>query len=163
AAQAIAAGDMTYAIGAGVESMTRVPMAADMGGSYEKVNPEIRTRYGLIHQGESAERLADKWHIRREAVDALAIESHRRAAQAARAGRHREMLPTPGTNADGVAFTLTRDEGIREVVAPKKLASLPTVFRPGGNGVVTAGNASQISDGASAVLLANREVALAEG
>jgi acetyl-CoA acetyltransferase family protein len=159
AAQAVAAGDMTYAIGAGVESMTRVPMASDIGGSYDKVDPDVRARYELIHQGESAERVAQKWGISRAEVDGLAAESHRRAAQAARQGRHREILPTPGSNAEGASFNLTRDEGIREVIDPKKMASLPTVFRPAGNGVVTAGNSSQISDGASAVLVANREIA----
>src|SRR5262249_25181716 len=110
-----------------------------------------------------AERVATKWGIGRAEVDAFAAESHRRAAKAARDGRHKEILPTPGVNAEGSAFTLARDEGVREVIDPKKMAALPTVFRPGGNGVVTAGNSSQISDGASAVLVANREIAVADG
>jgi acetyl-CoA acetyltransferase family protein len=163
AAQAIAAGDMTYAVGAGVESMTRVPMASDIGGSFETLNPEVHALYPLIHQGESAERVAEKWGLGRAEVDLLAAESHRRASRAAREGRNKEILPTPGRNAEGAAVTLTRDEGIRDVIDPKKMAGLATVFRPAGNGVVTAGNSSQISDGASAVLLANRETALADG
>ena len=163
AAQAVAAGDMAYAVGAGVESMTRVPMASDIGGTYEKVNPEIRSRYDLIHQGESAERVAAKWRIGREEVDALAAESHRRAAAAARAGLNREILPTPAMGTGGAPVTLTRDEGIRDVIDREKMARLPTVFRPAGNGIVTAGNSSQISDGAAAVLVANREVARADG
>jgi acetyl-CoA acyltransferase len=163
AAQAVAAGDMAYAVGAGVESMTRVPMASDIGGSYDQVDPDVRARYELIHQGESAERVAERWQHRREEVDAFAAESHRRAAQAARAGRNVELLPTPGVNAEGGPVTLKRDEGVREVIDPTRMAALPTVFRPGGNGVVTAGNASQISDGAAAVLVANREVAVADG
>jgi acetyl-CoA acyltransferase len=163
AAQAIAAGDMNYAIGCGVESMTHTPMFSDIGGGFEKLNPDLRGCYDLIHQGESAERVADKWKIRREEVDAFAAESHRRASLAAEAGRNREILSTPAIHADGMAFTLVRDEGIRPVVDRAKMASLPTVFRPGGDGVVTAGNSSQISDGAAALLLANKEVAAAEG
>ncbi len=163
AAQAVAAGDMNYAIGAGVESMTRVPMAADIGGSYDKVNPELRNRYELLHQGESAERVAAKWGISRSEVDAFAAESHRRAADAARAGRNKEIVPLSTTNAAGQAVTLSRDEGIRDVVDAKKMAALPTVFRPTGNGVVTAANSSQISDGAAAVLVGNREIAAADG
>jgi acetyl-CoA acetyltransferase family protein len=163
AAQAIAAGDMSYAIASGVESMTRAPMFSDFGGGFEKLNPELTSRLDLIHQGESAERVAEKWRITRAEVDNLAAESHRRASQAARAGNNREILPTPAVNADGSSFTLTRDDGVRDVIDRARMASLPTVFRPAGNGVVTAGNSSQISDGASAVLLANREIAMADG
>jgi acetyl-CoA acyltransferase len=79
AAQAIAAGDMTYAIGAGVESMTRVPMFCDIGGGFEKLNPALFERYDLIHQGESAERVAEHWHISRDDVDQFSAESHRPA------------------------------------------------------------------------------------
>jgi acetyl-CoA acetyltransferase family protein len=163
AAQAVAAGDMSYAIGGGVENMTRVPMFSDIGGGFEKLNPDLRATWELIHQGESAERVAEKWRISRDEVDAMAAESHRRAAQAAQAGRNREIVPTPGLSADGAPITVTRDEGIRAVIDRAKMAALPTVFRPAGNGVVTAGNSSQISDGASAVLVANREMAVADG
>ncbi len=163
AAQAITAGDLNYVIAAGVESMTRVPMFSDLGGGFEKLSPEIRARYDLIHQGESAERIADRWRIRRDEVDAFAAESHRRASQAAQAHRNRELLPTPAVDAEGNRFTLARDDGMRSVIDRAKMASLPTVFRPEGKGVVTAGNSSQISDGAAAVLVANREAALAEG
>jgi acetyl-CoA acetyltransferase family protein len=162
AAQAVAAGDMHYAIGAGVESMTRTPMGTDIGGGFEKLNPEL-SRFNLIHQGESAERVAERWKIRREEVDALSAESHRRAALAAESARNREILPIPAINADGASFNLTRDEGVRPVVDREKMAKLATVFRPAGNGVVTAGNSSQISDGASAVLVANKDVAIADG
>ena len=162
-AQAIAAGDMNYAIGCGVENMTRVPMFSCIGGGFEKLNPELLAKHELIHQGESAERVAEMWHVTRQEVDAFSAESHRRAAQAARDGRNREIVPMPGINADGTPITLTRDEGIREFVDAVKMAALPTVFRPKGNGVVTAGNSSQISDGAAAVLVANREVAEGDG
>jgi acetyl-CoA acetyltransferase family protein len=163
AAQAVAAGDMNYVIAAGVESMTRVPMFSDLGGGFDRLNPELRACHELIHQGESAERVADRWQIRREEADDLAAESHRRAAQAARTGCNRELLPVPGADAAGASFTLTRDEGIREVIDRAKMASLPTVFRPAGEGVVTAGNSSQIADGAAALLIANRAAALADG
>jgi acetyl-CoA acyltransferase len=163
AAQAVAAGDMRYAIGAGVESMTRVPMFSDIAGGFETLNPDLLARYELIHQGESAERIAEKWGITRADVDEFAAESHRRAAQAAREGRNVELAPAPGLDGQGKPVTLARDEGIRDAVDPAKMASLPTVFRPAGNGVVTAANSSQISDGASAVLVADRETAVADG
>lgn len=163
AAQAVAAGDINYVIASGVESMTRAPMFSDVGGGFDKLDPELLARYDLIHQGESAERISEKWHISREEVDRFAAESHHRASQAARLGRNREILPTPAVSAEGLPFTLNRDDGVREIIDRVKMASLPTVFRPAGNGVVTAGNSSQISDGASAVLVANREVALADG
>jgi acetyl-CoA acyltransferase len=162
AAQAVAAGDMDYVVAAGIESMTRVPMFSDIG-SPEKLSPEVRARYDLIHQGESAERVAERWGISRAESDAFAAESHRRAAAAARAGRHREILPTPAVDTTGVALTLTRDEGIRDVIDPAKMASLPTVFRPAGKGVITAGNSSQIADGAAAILIGQRERAEADG
>ena len=163
ASQAVAAGDMRYAIGAGVESMTRVPMFSDIAGGFETLNPDLLAGYELIHQGESAERIADKWGITRAEVDDFAAESHRRAAQAARDGRNVELAPTLGLDGQGTPVTLARDEGIREVPDRAKMASLPTIFRSGGNGVVTAANSSQISDGASAVLVADRETALADG
>ncbi len=170
ASQAIAAGDINYAIGSGVESMTRAPMFSDLvsvpdarSGGYALLNPDLLEKQDLIHQGESAERIADKWRISREDVDSLSAESHRRAGEAAREGHNKEILPTPGLDHDGNPVELTSDEGIRGVLDPEKMASLKTVFRPDGNGVVTAGNSSQISDGASAVLVGDREVAEAEG
>ena len=167
ASQAIAAGDMGYAIGSGVESMTRAPMFSDIGGVpdggsvFSVLNPDLLEKQELIHQGESAERIAEKWEITREDVDALSAESHRRASEAASDGRNEEVLPTPGVDAEGNAIEVTADEGIRGVVDPQKMASLKTVFRP--DGVVTAGNSSQISDGASAVLVGDREAAEADG
>lgn len=157
AAQAIAAGDMAYAIAAGVENMTRVPMFSSIGGGFESLNPDLLARYELIHQGESAERMAERWDISRAELDEFAAESHRRAALSAKQSNHKELL------SPNQVITLTADEGIRPVLDPTKMAALPTIFRPNGNGVVTAGNASQIADGASAVLLANRETARADG
>jgi acetyl-CoA acyltransferase len=167
ASQAIAAGDMGYAIGSGVESMTRAPMFSDIGGVpdggsvFSVLNPDLLEKQELIHQGESAERIAEEWEITREDVDALSAESHRRASEAASDGKNEEVLPTPGVDAEGNAIEVTADEGIRGIVDPQKMASLKTVFRP--DGVVTAGNSSQISDGASAVLVGDREAAEADG
>jgi acetyl-CoA acetyltransferase family protein len=163
AAQAVAAGDMRYVIAGGIENMTRVPMFSSLGGGFEKLNPELLARHELIHQGESAERLADKWAISREEVDEFAAESHHRADLAAGAGLHAELLPATGMDAEGQPVPVTGDEGIRPVIDRAKMAALPTIFRPAGNGVVTAGNASQISDGAAAVLVADRETAEADG
>jgi acetyl-CoA acyltransferase len=163
AAQAIVAGDMGYAIGAGIESMTRVPMFSNIGGGFSALNPELLARYEIIHQGESAERMAAKWHISREEADGLAAESHRRAQAAAVAGLHAEFIPITGLDRDGQPMAARRDEGIRPVIDPDIMAALPTVFRPGGDGVVTAGNASQISDGAAAILVGERRRAEADG
>ena len=161
ASQAIDAGDISYAIGSGVESMTRAPMFSDINGGFEKLNPELLEKQELIHQGESAERIADKWDISRADADALSTESHRRAAAAAHEGRNKEIVPISGLDPDGNEIVLDRDEGIRPTVDGEKMASLKTVFRK--NGVVTAGNASQLTDGAAAVLVADREVAEADG
>jgi acetyl-CoA acyltransferase len=163
AAQAIAAGDLDYVLASGVESMTRVPMGSDGGEAWKKVYLAMREQYDLIHQGESAERLAERWNISRKEVDEFAAESHRRAAVAANAGSHTEIVPTPGLDAEGRHLSLARDEGVRDVINMEKMAALPVVFRPDGNGVVTAANSSQISDGSGAVLVANREVAEADG
>jgi acetyl-CoA acyltransferase len=163
AAQAIAAGDIAYAIGAGIEHMTRAPMFSNIGGGFETLNPDLLAQHEIIHQGESAERLADKWAISRAEADAFATESHRRAQAAAEAGLHAELVPANGLNREGQPMAARRDEGIRPVIDPDKMAALPTVFRPDGNGVVTAGNASQISDGAAAVLVGSRSKAKAAG
>ncbi len=167
ASQAVAAGDIGYAIGSGVESMTRAPMFSDIGGAPDAgsvfwlLNPDLLERQELVHQGESAERIAERWGIMREDVDALSAESHRRASEAALENKNAEILSTPGLDAEGHPIELTSDEGIRGVVDAEKMASLKTVFRP--DGVVTAGNSSQISDGSSAVLIGDRERAEADG
>jgi acetyl-CoA acetyltransferase family protein len=162
-AQAIIAGDMRYVVACGVENMTRVPMFSGLGGGFEVLNPDLLARYALIHQGESAERMADKWGLSRQELDVFAAESHRRASVAAHDGRHAELVSASGLDKEGKMVAVTRDEGIRDVVDPAKMAVLATVFRPDGNGVVTAGNASQLSDGAAAILVADREAAESDG
>jgi acetyl-CoA acetyltransferase family protein len=168
AAQAVAAGDMTYVIGCGVESMTRVPMFLDIGlghavSGFEALNPELSKRHELIHQGESAERVADKWGLSRQDVDDFAKESHRRAAMAQKNGMNRELVAVDGVSAEGKPLLVERDEGVRAQIDEAKMASLKPAFRPEGKGVVTAANSSQISDGASAVLVANADAARADG
>ena len=168
AAQAIAAGDMDYVIGCGVESMTRVPMFLDIGlggpvNGFEKLDPELFKRHELIHQGESAERVADKWGLSRQAVDEFAKESHRRAALAQKTTLNRELISVGGVSPDGRPLVIDRDEGVRAQIDEAKMASLKPAFRPEGKGVVTAANSSQISDGASAVLVASAHAARADG
>jgi acetyl-CoA acyltransferase len=169
AAQAVAAGDMNYVIASGVESMTRVPMFLDISlgregvAGFEALNPELFKQHDLIHQGESAERVAEKWGLSRERLDEFATDSHRKAHAAQQAGLNREVLPVEGVSPEAQKITLTRDEGVRAVIDEQKMASLKPAFRPEGKGVITAANSSQISDGASAVLVANAEVAKADG
>jgi len=165
ASQAVAAGDISYAIASGAESMTRAPMFSDTGDGETgfAVNPDLLEKQDLVHQGESAERTAEKWKISREDLDAFATESHRRASAAAREGKNKEILPTSGLDSEDNEVEFTTDEGIRHNIDPDKMAHLKTVFRPEGEGVVTAGNSSQITDGASAVLVGDREVAEADG
>ena len=163
AAQAIVAGDHNYLIAGGVESLTRVPMGSDGAGVWPTIYEAMKEHHDLVHQGISAELIADKWKISRADVDQFSAESHRRASVAASENRHREIIPTPGLDKDGKHFSVTRDEGVRESIDQAKMAALPTIFRPNGDGVVTAANSSQLSDGSAAVLVANREIAEADG
>jgi acetyl-CoA acetyltransferase family protein len=168
AAQAVAAGDMNYVIGCGVESMTRTPMFLDMSlgqeiKGFERLNPELFKRHELIHQGESAERIAEKWGLSRETLDDFARQSHRRAASAQAAGLNKEILPVAGVSPEAQPIMLDRDEGVRAVIDEGKMRTLKPAFRPEGKGVITAANSSQISDGASAILVANRQAAESEG
>jgi acetyl-CoA acetyltransferase family protein len=169
AAQACAAGDMNYVIASGVESMTRVPMFLDISlgregvSGFESLNPELFKQHDLIHQGESAERVAQKWGLTREVLDQFAKDSHRKAHAAQQAGLNTEILPVQGVSPEARTVTVTLDEGVRAVIDEAKMASLKPAFRPEGQGVITAANSSQISDGASAVLVANEEVARADG
>ncbi|HEY1393804.1 MAG TPA: thiolase family protein [Methylibium sp.] len=167
AAQAVAAGDARYAVGCGVEHMTRVPMFTDLTlgrGDYQgfgTLNPALLQRHALIHQVESAERMAERWGLTRAELDAYAKESHRRAHVAG--ALQAELLPTPGIDAEGQAVTLAHDEGVRASIDDARMAALQPAMRAPGQGVVTAGNASQISDGAAAVLVADEAAARADG
>ena len=150
-AQAIAAGDADVVIAAGVESMTRVPMGSDFGfGTLPGQFP-----YDLVPQGVSAELIAEKWGIPRSALDQFSYDSHLKAAAATKAGKFENEIIPVEVGSNGEQKTLTVDEGIRFNPDLAKMASLKTVFKE--NGTVTAANASQISDGAAAVLLMSAE------
>ncbi len=147
AAAAVMAGQLDLVVSAGVEMMSRVPMGTN-GGS---LSDEVTSRHEIVMQGTSAELLADEWHLSRQALDAYSLESHRRAVAASDEGRfEREIIPIrlPAASAD---FAV--DEAPRRETSAEALASLKPAFRP--DGVVTAGNSSQIVDGSAAVLIAS--------
>jgi acetyl-CoA acyltransferase len=160
AAQGVMAGVYDVAIAAGVESMTRVPMLVTaQQGPGVPFGPKMLERYdhSLVPQGLSAEMVADKWGIGREELDILSLESHQRAARATEEGRFDgQIVPVPVT-ADGTSEDMTVDEGIRWDTSLEKLSSLKPAFR--NDGVITAGNSSQISDGSAAVLIMSEEKA----
>ena len=166
AAQGVIAGAYDVVVAAGVEVMTRVPMGASMadGKFGYPFGPAIGARYadqgGLVPQGISAELIADKWNISRDDMDAFGAQSQQRAAQATREGRfEREILPVLG--ADGALVKV--DEGLRETTM-ESLGKLKPSFRPEEEGGrVTAGNSSQITDGASAVLIMSEDKAVELG
>ena len=153
AAQAIAAGDADVAIGCGIESMSRVQMGSDGA-----LTQEFRSGfpYELLHQGISAELVAAKWNIGRRELDDFAMRSHALAAEAQHHGwTCNEVFPVELNG--GPRRVLDFDEGVRSSVDPAKIASLKPVFKA--DGVITAANSSQISDGAAAVLLASGQKA----
>jgi acetyl-CoA acyltransferase len=157
----IAAGQADVVIAGGAESMTRVPMGGNRDVHGKPFGWRLNERFALTSQGEAAERLCDLWQLDRAALDDYAIESHRRAARAADAGHFdREIVPVSLTEwserESGAQGAVSRDETIRRDTSREKLSTLKTSFRPEG-GRVTAGNASQISDGAAAVLLTRQD------
>ena len=153
-AQAILAGDMDIVIAGGVESMTRVPMFSNVQGT--KPSEKLTAQYEIINQGLSAERISEKWGFTREQLDAYAVESHERAQRAIDNGAfEKEIAAVEVEGEDGEKLLVSVDEGPRPGTTMEVLAGLKTVFQE--NGVITAGNASQMSDGASAVLLMSRE------
>jgi len=164
AAQGVIAGAYDVVIAAGIESMSRVPMGASVAdGKYGfPFGPMMTGRYpDLVPQGISAELISEKWGISREANDAFSVQSHHRAARATEEGRfEREILPIEITTDDG-AETMSRDEGIRPDSSVEKLATLKPAFKE--DGVITAANSSQITDGAAAVLVMSEEKANALG
>jgi acetyl-CoA acyltransferase len=146
AAAAVGAGQLELVVAAGVESMSRVPMGSN-GGS---ISEQVTSRHEIVMQGTSAELLAAEWELSRGALDAYSLESHRRAAAASDEGRFaREIVPIELPDAS--AFDV--DEAVRRDTSLEALAGLKPAFRT--DGVVTAGNSSQIVDGAAAVLVAS--------
>ncbi len=161
AAQGVISGAYDVAIAGGVESMTRVPMGSSYAqGPGAPFGSQMLRRYdnGLVHQGISADLVARKWELSREELDAFSLESHRRAARATAEGRFKsQIVPIEIKNEDGATSVFEQDEGIRTDTSLEKLASLKPAFKP--DGLITAGNSSQISDGAAAVLIMERAIA----
>jgi acetyl-CoA acyltransferase len=171
AAQAVMSGAHDIVVAAGVEVMSQVPMGASIGdGKFGfPFGPRVGARYadvgGLVPQGISAELIADKWGLTREQLDAFSAESQRRAAQATAEGRfENEIVPVRSLHRDKETGAVTEsdemvtaDEGIREGTTVESLANLKPAFKP--DGKVTAGNSSQITDGASAALIMSEDKA----
>jgi acetyl-CoA acetyltransferase family protein len=174
AAQGVIAGAYDMVVASGIEHMTRVPMGSSMAGQ-NPFGATLPTRYEgkLVPQGISAELISTRWGLSREDQDDFAYRSHIRAARATREGfLHREIVPIKAPGEGGGEVLLEHDEGIRFEPNREKMGTLQAAFQaphweqmfPGEIGwTVTAGNSSQISDGASAVLIASREKAEALG
>ena len=174
AAQGVIAGAYDVAIAAGIEVMSLVPMGASIAQNVGlPFGPTVGKRYepvgGLVPQGISAEMIADRWNLSREDLDSFSAQSHQRAANATAEGRfEREIVPVTVKHKDKETGKVTEsddlvtvDEGIRPDTTAEVLSKLKPSFKP--DGKVTAGNSSQITDGASAVLVMSEEKASALG
>src|SRR2546421_5774254 len=176
ASRTVRAGDADLLLAGGVESMTRapvvqlkperrfprgVPESADTTIGWRFVNPRMAERYSTEGMGETAENVAERYEVTRADQDAFAVESHRRAAAAPAAGTvAREVVPiaAPSTNGRrGETVLVEADQGVRRDTTLEKLASLKPAFRQGGS--VTAGNASQINDGAACLVVGSDRAA----
>jgi len=163
AAAAVWSGQLDLVISGGVEMMSRVPMGSNRGSMSDLVHE----RFDIVMQGISAEEIAKQWKLSREELDRYSYESHMRAARAIDEGRfEREIIPidldVPSPEDDGGTATLVKtrfavDEAVRRGTTLEKMASLQPAFIP--EGVVTAGNSSQIVDGSAAVLVASEQKA----
>jgi acetyl-CoA acetyltransferase family protein len=155
AANLIQSGVCDITIAAGVESMSRVPMGSTvLQGPGSPFPPELMEMYNLVNQGLACEMIAEEYGISRQEADELATESHRRAARAQAEGRFdREIAPyVVGDNGD--SRVVSQDQGIRPTTTPDTLGALQPSFKP--DGILHAGNSSQITDGAAAILLMSR-------
>jgi acetyl-CoA acyltransferase len=156
----VASGVHDVTIGCGVEHMGHIPMGVTFNFVDKVGTPwpdELMARYNLVPQGISAEMIADKWEIPRSELDELGLRSHKLAHQATEEGRfEREIVPMK-VKMNGSEETVVTDQGIRADTSLEKLSTLKPAFKE--DGKVTAGNSSQISDGASAVLMMTREKA----
>ncbi len=177
AANAIAVGDAEVVVAGGVESMSRAPLVTlkpesglergnrelvDTTIGWRFVNPRLHAKYSAISLGETAERVADQWHVSREAQDELALASQQRAAAAGASGIHaEEIVPVSIPQRSGAPIVVDRDEHPRPDTSAAALAKLKPAFAA--DGTVTAGNASGINDGAAALLVVESERARALG
>jgi acetyl-CoA acyltransferase len=158
AAQAVQSGAMDIVIGGGTEVMSRTPMGSDalanpdpLGDSKGPISPKLADLYEIIPQGLSANRIARKYGISREEQDRFALNSHEKAIAAIDEGRFRSEIVPVHVEDNGRSHDVDTDEGPRRGSSYEKIASLQPAFEPGG--MITAGNSSQISDGAAAVLV----------
>lgn len=159
AAAAVWSGQLDLVVSGGVEMMSRVPMGSNNGS----MSDAVLERFEIVPQGISAEVIAERWGLSREELDAYSLRSHERAARAIDEGRfEREIVPIDLPEADGGGGAATRvrfavDEAVRRDTSLEKMAALAPAFIP--DGKVTAGNSSQIVDGAAAVLVASEAAA----
>jgi acetyl-CoA acyltransferase len=153
AAAAVASGQLDLVVSAGVEMMSRVPMGSNGGD----VSDVLLERWQIVPQGIAAEVIADEWNLSREELDAFSLESHRRAVAAIDEGRFEKEIVPVQVSAAGAAVLLGVDETPRRDTSAEALAALRPAFLP--DGKVTAGNSSQICDGAAAVLVASERAA----
>ncbi|HEV1997834.1 MAG TPA: thiolase family protein, partial [Candidatus Dormibacteraeota bacterium] len=158
AAQAVKSGAMDIVIGCGAEVMSRTPMGSDamanadpFGDSKGPISPILSDLYEIIPQGLSANRIAKKYGITREQQDRFALASHEKAVAAIDGGRFKKEIVSVHVADNGTSHTVDTDEGPRRGSSYEKIASLPPAFEP--DGMITAANSSQISDGAAAVLV----------
>ena len=162
AAQGVLSGSQDVVIGAGVENMTRVPMGSDAAGPGEgPISSKLTDLFEIIPQGNSAEMIARKWGFSREQLDEFAYQSHVKAGQAIQEGRFKGEIFSIEVKQNGSSYQFDTDEGVRIPPSREKMSQLKPAFQE--DGVVTAGNSSQISDGASAVLVMSAEKARALG
>ncbi|MHA6258884.1 thiolase family protein [Sporosarcina sp. CAU 1771] len=154
-AQAIASGDMEIVIAGGTESMTREPMFSNVREA--TLSPKLTDKHEIVNQGVSAEKVAEKFNLSRKELDEFSVQSHERAFKAIANGNFKEEIVPVTVSKDGETIIFDQDEGPREGTTMEVLGGLKTVFDE--NGVITAGNASQMSDGASAVLLMSADKA----
>jgi acetyl-CoA acyltransferase len=155
ASQAILSGDMDIVIAGGVESMSRTPIGSNFAGA--GLSENLKNQHEMIHQGISAERIADTYGLSRDELDRFALASHKKALQARANGYFKEEIHAIKLS-EG---EFLEDEGPRAGTSLEALGSLRPVFRE--EGIITAGNSSQISDGAAALLLMSRERAVSLG
>jgi len=176
AARAIKSGEASLVIAGGVESMSRAPLVIGKAESafsrvakiedttigWRFINPAMKAKYGTDSMPETAENVADEWRVSREDQDAFAYRSHKRAAEAANAGRFGdEMVPVTVSAKKGEPRVVSKDEQLRPDTTLEALARLGPIVKP--NGTITAGNASGINDGACALLLASESAASQHG
>ncbi|MER5950530.1 thiolase family protein [Streptomyces sp. NPDC001904] len=166
AAAGVVSGQYDVAVAGGVEIMSRLPLGTTRGdGSFgEPFGPDVFARYDGVrfHQGTGAQLIADEYGITRAEMDRHGLDSHERAARAIDEGRFKNQIaPLTLTAADGTARVFDTDEGVRRGSTPETLAALRPAFRE--DGAITAGNASQVSDGSAALLVTTSEFARAQG